>query len=392
MVTATLRVAMVHGPARPEHDGVSDYVAHLDEALGDVGVEAVPIPLGPSTGEHPGRAVRAAARTAREVRRADADLVHVQFSPSAYRFSVAPGMLPLLLPRNLPLVTTLHEYGWWARPGWVPSAAWQPLERTRVWDRETGRLAPCSRTVIAGNPGHAAVLRARLGVEPVEVPIAPNVALHPDPAARRRVRSRLGLPAAAPIVAFFGFVHPVKGVRYAIEALSALVPEYQVHLLVVGGFTSQALPADQARRVRDELTLRAARLGVSQHVTFTGHVADRAVSHALQAADIGVLPFTAGVTTKSGALLAMLTHGLPVAATVADDPDPLLRDAETIVAIGGRRDSAAVAAALRRLLDDPALGRRVAARGREVVASHTWPAIARAHRALYDRAVDGLHG
>jgi glycosyltransferase involved in cell wall biosynthesis len=391
MVTATLRVAMVHGPARPEHDGVSDYVAHLDEALGDVGVEAVPIPLGRAPASI--RDVRCGRRPAPHGRCG---------APTPISSTCSLPRRPTGSPwrrgccRCCCRATSRCDHS--ARVRLVgparlgPSAAWQPLERTRVWDRETGRLAPCSRTVIAGNPGHAAVLRARLGVEPVEVPIAPNVALHPDPAARRRVRSRLGLPAAAPIVAFFGFVHPVKGVRYAIEALSALVPEYQVHLLVVGGFTSQALPADQARRVRDELTLRAARLGVSQHVTFTGHVADRAVSHALQAADIGVLPFTAGVTTKSGALLAMLTHGLPVAATVADDPDPLLRDAETIVAIGGRRDSAAVAAALRRLLDDPALGRRVAARGREVVASHTWPAIARAHRALYDRAVDGLHG
>jgi hypothetical protein len=40
------------------------------------------------------------------------------------------------------------------------------------------------------------------------------------------------------------------------------------------------------------------------------------VSALLHAADAAVLPFTAGVTGKSGALLAALGHGVPTAVTV----------------------------------------------------------------------------
>ena len=55
----------------------------------------------------------------------------------------------------------------------------------------------------------------------VTIPLAPNV---PDcgPVDARAVRARHGIPADAQVVAFFGFVHPVKGLRYLIEAVARL--------------------------------------------------------------------------------------------------------------------------------------------------------------------------
>ncbi|MEV1147819.1 hypothetical protein, partial [Micromonospora sp. NPDC049799] len=43
-----IRVAMLHGPGRPDADGVSDYVTHLVDALGEVDVEVTPVPLRPT--------------------------------------------------------------------------------------------------------------------------------------------------------------------------------------------------------------------------------------------------------------------------------------------------------------------------------------------------------
>ncbi len=64
-------------------------------------------------------------------------------------------------------------------------------------------------------------------------------------------------------------------------------------------------------------------------------------------------------------------------------PDPELVDGETVVVARRVRDSAAVADALGRLLDDPALRARIAAGGAELVAERTWPRIAARHRDLY---------
>ncbi|MEV4463528.1 glycosyltransferase [Micromonospora echinofusca] len=387
MVDDRIRVAMLHGPGRPDADGVSDYVTHLVEALDDVGVEVTPVPVRPD-GDR-GRWRAATARAARRVRELTPDVVHVQFAPSAYRFSGQAGLLPWRLPGRVPLVTTLHEYGWWACPGWLPERLWSAVERTRCWDRESGRLVPASAAVIVTNPGHRAVVRARTGRAATHIPIAPNVVDHVGAAtAGSRLRAQLGLPEGAPLLAFFGFVHPVKGLRYLIEALPELRRDHpDLRLLVVGGFTSQALPEREAQAFRSELTGLADRCGVADAVTFTGHLPAERVSAALHAADVAVLPFTTGVSTKSGALLAALAHGVPTAVTESDAGDDGPHRSGAVAVIGARRDRAAIVRTVGRLLADPVLRRRLAERGRAFAAAYSWPRVAAAHRDLYARAL-----
>ncbi len=362
-----MRVAVVQGRADPERDGVADYTRLLTAALGDVGVEVVPVPFD---------GLRA---TARRVRAAAPDVVHVQFAPSAFRFSGRPGLLPDLL--GAPVVTTLHEYGWWASPAWVPDRAWRAVERRGWFDRETGRLAPRSAAAVVTNAGHAAALRTRLGREAVLVPLAPNVADH-GPVDRDAVRTSLGVPRDAQVVAFFGFVHPVKGVRYLVDAAAALrAAGRPVHVLVLGGFTSLALPADEAAAFRAELEAHVADRG--GHVTITGHRPAAEVSAALRASDVAAFPFTAGATTKSGAVLSAFAHGLPTVVTAADPADPELVDGRTVVVAPRVRDGGALVEALTRLLDDDRLREEVAAGGAALGAERTWPRIAAAHRDLY---------
>lgn len=374
-------IAIVHGRADPERDGVADYTALLVDALRAAGEDVTPVAVAPGP--------VGLAGAVRRLRALPQPIVHVQFAPSAFGFSPWVGLLPELI--GAPLVTTVHEYGWWAAPAWVPGRVWTALERRGWADRETGRLVPASRVVVTTNTGHAAVVAARTHRASVTVPLAPNV---PDcgPAPRAAVRERLGLPVDADVVAYFGFVHPVKGLRYLIEAVARLRPRHQrLHLLVLGGFTSLALPADEARAFRAELTAWAERCGVADRVTITGHLPASAVSAALHAADLAAFPFTAGATTKSGALLSAFAHRLPTLVTAADPADPELVDGESVVVAAQVRDSEAVASALERLLGDGDLRARVAAGGAALAAERTWPRIAAAHRRLY-AAVAGAAG
>lgn len=362
---------MVQGRADPERDGVADYVRHLAAALTAAGDEVVPVP------------VAGVGEAARRLRAVAPDVAHVQFAPSAFGFSARPGLLPDRV-RGLPFVTTLHEYGWWSAPRWVPGAVWRPLERAGVWDRETWRFAPRSDALITTNDGHARVVADRLGRRAVRVPLAPNV---PDLGAvdRGEARRRLGLPADGQVVAFFGFVHPVKGLRYLIEALARLrgAGRHRLHLLILGGFTSLALPEDEARAFRDELTAWTRTCGVAPHVTITGRLPAREVSAALHAADVAAFPFTAGATTKSGALLSAFAHGLPTLVTAADPADPDLVDGGSVVVAPRVRDALVLVEGLGRLLDDDALRRRVAAGGAALMAGRSWDGIAATHRAVY---------
>jgi glycosyltransferase involved in cell wall biosynthesis len=115
------------------------------------------------------------------------------------------------------------------------------------------------------------------------------------------------------------------------------------------------------------------------------------VSAALHSSDLAAFPFTAGATTKSGALLSAFAHGLPTIVTPADPPDPELVDGRTVVVAPRVRDPEALRDALVRLLDDPDLRGRVAAGGAALGAERTWPRIAERHRELYARVL-GLRG
>lgn len=371
-----LRVALVHGRADPAHDGVADYTVHLGEALDRRGVDVVDVPVDPGP--------RGLLRAVRHLRASRADVAHVQFAPSAFGFSVAPALLGDLA--GMPIVTTLHEYGWWSVAPRVPERVWTFLERRRLADRETGRLVPCSAAVLTTNRDHAATLEARCGIDAGRAPLPPNVEVDPTAPDRAATRRALGVPVDAALVAFFGFVHPVKGLRYLVDAVARLADEHPaLHLLVVGGFTSLALPADEADAFRAELTAHIASVGAQDRVTITGHRPAREVSAALQAADVAAFPFTAGATLKSGALLAALDHGLPTVITRrADAPaDPELVDGETVVVAGAVRDVDVLASALRRLLDDDDLRGRVAAGGHALRRGNDWDALAASHVRTY---------
>lgn len=376
---ADLRVALVHGRADPAHDGVADYTVHLAQALDRQGVDVVDVPVDPGP--------RGLLRAARSLRASGADVAHVQFAPSAFGFSGAPGLLGDLA--GMPLVTTLHEYGWWSWAPRVPDGVWSFLERRRLADRETGRLVPRSAAVLTTNGEHAATLRDRLGVEAGRAPLLPNVEVDPDAPDRASTRRALGVPADAELVVFFGFVHPVKGLRYLVDAVACLAAERpRLHLLVLGGFTSLALPSDEAAAFRDELTAHIAGAGATGRVTITGHRPAGEVSAALQASDVAAFPFTAGATLKSGALLAALDHGLPTLITRRPDApaDPDLADGETVVIAPQVRDADVLLDGLRRLFGDDDLRARVAAGGHRLVRGRDWDRLAASHVATY-RAV-----
>jgi len=370
-----LRVALVHGRADPALDGVADYTGRLADALRAETLDVVDVGVGVG--------VRGIVAAARAVRRARPDVVHVQFAPSAFGFSGAPGLLADLL-AGPPLVLTVHEYGWWSWAPRVPDAVWRPVERRGWLDRETGRLVPSSAAVLTTNDAHDEALRRRLGITATRAPLPPNVDVDPDARGRGVTRRALGIAEDAEVVVFFGFVHPVKGLRYLVDAVAKLAVERpRLHLLVVGGFTSLALPAAEAAAFRAELTEHVERSGAADRVTITGHLPATEVSAALQAADVAAFPFTAGVTLKSGSLLAALDHGLPT--LVTDGGDAALGDDDTVVVVGRVRDADALTTGLRRLLENPALRARVRARGHALNRGHGWAALARMHAALYRR-------
>jgi len=410
-----MRVGLVCGDFRPARDGVAHYTARLAAELSRRGLDvlvATGAPGGGGGASVPVRGgtdvqgegakvpvsvvtdswgVRGVRRAARALAAEDLDVVHVQFAPSAYAWHGAVGVLPGLLGGGARLVTTVHEYAWWS---WGPRplqavlarTAWPWLERRGWWDREAGLLTARASAVVATNPVHAHALRARLPrAAVVEVPIGANLGVAAAAGAdtRRSVRAELGLGGDAPVLAFFGFIHAVKGIRHLVEALALVRADVPgAHLLLIGGFESLALRGRQATDYAAEVRAMIAVRDLSGTVTLTGWLPEAQVSRLLSAADVAVLPFTAGTTTKSGSLLACAEHGLPIVATAADPPDPELVDGDAALLVGVR-DTEALAKAMTRVLQDLDLAAALSLGARRLAASHGWAAIVDAHLRLY---------
>lgn len=178
-------------------------------------------------------------------------------------------------------------------------------------------------------------------------------------------RRLLGLPPAAPVVAFAGTLRPWHGLDVAIRALPALPGV----LLAVAGDGP----------VRAELELLAAREGVSDRVRWLGQLPQRQVRQLLAAADVAIAPYPplAGFAYSPLKLYEYLAAGVPIVAS----------DIGQISAVLGRGrwgrlvppgDPAALAAALRAVIDDPAGSRATAQMARQMaLREHSWQARAK---------------
>lgn len=284
----------------------------------------------------------------------------------------------------------------WAR---LRTAGWKvvytvhdprPLAGTTVaWLRgvSSALLATADALVVHGQRSRAQLVE--LGAEPRRVHVVPPAPpLAPDGPgtgpSRETARRELGLSSGEPVVLFFGYVKPYKGLGVLLESLARLrVALPAARLLVVGEPVGSTAPYRRA----------IARLGLGEHVRWSGSfVPTPTLAMHLAAADVVALPYLDG--SSSGALLTAQSFGRPVVATdVADLPELVDPGKTGLVVPPG--DADALAAALLRLLSDPDLRDRLGACGRErVAAQFSWPRHAecmeRLYRAVWSRAPDGI--
>ena len=122
---------------------------------------------------------------------------------------------------------------------------------------------------------------------------------------KKESRSRLGLPENKPIVLFFGFIRPYKGLADLIEAINIIRSQGMAcHLLVAGEFWDKRATYDQQIK----------RLALEDYIhIFDKYIPDNEVSDYFNAADLFVAPYSEG--TQSGVLKAALGFGLPAVVT-----------------------------------------------------------------------------
>lgn len=149
---------------------------------------------------------------------------------------------------------------------------------------------------------------------------------------------------------FVGHLRYYKGVNYLIEAMPEIP---RAHLTIVG--------AGPLERVWREL---AHRLNVSERVRFAGEVSDAELPSYYAASDIFVLPASERSEAFGAVQLEAMAAGKPVVCTELGTGTSFVNVNEETGLIVPARDSHALARAINRLIDDPALRTRMGQAGR----------------------------
>lgn len=157
-----------------------------------------------------------------------------------------------------------------------------------------------------------------------------------------------------------GTMHEVKGQAYLVEACARLVLDgFPVVCQLVGDGPDEPMLRDLASR-----------LGISAHVVFEGRRTRDEIAELLLSSDVLVAPSVAASDGKREGipvvLMEAMSSGVAVVASDLSGIPELVRDQETGL-LTPPRDADALAAALRRLHDEPALRSRLAAAGRQLV-------------------------
>ncbi|WP_414585991.1 glycosyltransferase [Scytonema sp. PCC 10023] len=400
----TITIAMIAGTYKPERCGVAHYTACLRDALKKHDIQSVVLTTHAAATEVNDNSVRGVVQDWRfadllslvqAVHATKADILHIQHAAGTYGFERAIFLLPLLLKATgyrQPIVTTVHEYGWWEwQPKGIPPQLieWLKMsgQRRGWWDREDGFLLTLSDALITTNAEAEEVIHQRLPqvVNRVSlIPIAANVDVTPIDrnTARQQLCEQCNFAQDTTIITFFGFLHPVKGLETLLPAFKKVLTTHpQARLLLLGGVESLALRGEEAKRYWDKLHRLVAELNLSEMVHLTGYLDVETASKYLSGCDIGVLPFNHGMTMKSGSLLTLLAHGLPVIATQHPTPLP---DGHPVQLVPPR-DIDALADALCQLLNDPDKWNHLGNVGRIFIEKYTWSNIERSHFSIYQK-------
>jgi len=381
-----MKILLVSALAPDMKCGIGDYTGHLAKALSGRRCE---VAMATSTANHAGEfgsrngitwvpvrkwSVRSLIETARVLKAAPPDVVHLQYPGKVFRRSVGVVCAPLIFRHvlNRPFVTTLHVFRAmiaYKKPPFVAvGAASDHIVVTA--EREKDTLA------ILGLAGRTTY-----------IPIGPNLGWDGGPLQdereRQRIRSEWGIGPQEFAVCSYGFIERNKRLESVIEAVARLDGRTPVHLLVIGPFEPASI------RYHRELASLTERFNVKHRVHWAGYRSTRDVIGLLSAADAAVLLYPDGLSWQRTALLTALSCGLPVIGNNGPGIPADIEHGRNVLLIADSTPQS-VYGALQTLAGDPGIRHKLSSTGRQTALRRpNWDQVAQEHVDMYSRVVRG---
>lgn len=215
--------------------------------------------------------------------------------------------------------------------------------------RRADRIFPTSEPYLRRSPFLREVAD-RCQVIPLGIRLEPFA--RPDPTAAARLRltwSSDGHSSARPVVLFVGRLRAYKGLPHLLHAMTRL----DANLALVGD-------GPEHRR----LSALSRRLGLADRVHFAGHLPDRLLPAAYQAADLFVLPSHLPSEAFGLVMVEAMASGLPVVCTELGTGTSVVVQHEETGLVVPPADPGALAGAVERLLSDGELRQRLGRAGK----------------------------
>jgi glycosyltransferase involved in cell wall biosynthesis len=269
---------------------------------------------------------------------------------------------PITVDRELALAKADNAYRRFTQRRWFGFLAMQKRVARRL-----PRVVTVSESSKADIARHMGVPLERMTVVPVGVD---HTVFRPHPG-HGRVRGRMIVTSSSDV--------PMKGLVPLLEAVAKLRTEREVELVVVGR------PTEGGRVAR---TIE--RLGLSGAVRCVSGISDEELARAYAEAEVAVVPsLYEGFSLPA---IEAMACGVPLVATTGGAlPEVVGRHGETGLLVEPD-DPEALAAGIRRVLDDPVLAARLGEAGRRrVLGRFTWAATAKGTAEQY-RVVIEQHG
>jgi polysaccharide biosynthesis protein PslF len=352
---------LIIGPFPPRKAAEADHTFYLSEQLAERGLDVRVVTVrGSVSARHPGVGVYPIMkdwswsdlpRLRRTLRQCSPDAILLVYTRGVYdghpMITFAPTVCKVLLPR-VPFVTLFED---------APSVPATARARTSLLRQAVRKGVALGRTLMhrppmlvsagrmgmalwAGNENvdykYGTLLRdsdrvivvseqARLGLaarfsavndKSVLIPAPPLLRMCPENngAARQSRRESFGIKTTDPLLAYFGYIYPGKGVETLFKAFRVLSAQRNnVRLMMVGGDIDLRNHFPYLREVH----MMPKQMGIDDKIKWTGEYAwdsDQASGY-LRTADICVLPFDSGVSLHNSSFAAAAAHGLPIITT-----------------------------------------------------------------------------
>ncbi|MGA8153338.1 MAG: glycosyltransferase family 4 protein [Terriglobales bacterium] len=189
-----------------------------------------------------------------------------------------------------------------------------------------------------------------------------SLAEHPE--GGRRIREKFGVPEEAFLALWFGILEPFRRLEDLLQAMYILLQRgVLVHCLIVGR-------TDAARPYAARLKNLVSQFGLQKQVCFVEEsIPEEELADYYSACDVFVFPNDQ--QSWGLAPLEALSCRRPVIVSRGSGVHEVLRDGETALLVPARHPEA-LANAIARIANDPALAQEIANRGKDLVAGLTW--------------------